>query len=760
VPPQEQGVPPQEPAVPAPGDAQPTEPQPVAPAGAQPEAVAEPTLPLTEQTTTAMPVVPAAEDVTAVAPVVPAVEEATAVTPVVPDQDLVAPPTDTDQTLSDTSDFTLSDITLGDAGGGRLTAWFRGLRSRPASADGTEAAQPVAPSIKSRHWGLRSWQWALIGVGAVVFILALLVAIDGGLYYGKVHHGISVAGQNLSGMTSGKATADLAVFTEEAQKQPITLESDDGAQTWNVLPSDLGTTIDIPAAVTEAMDLTRKGNVFVDLSSKLQLYFAHKDYPLQGTVDSGKMDALLNKIAAKLDVPAVNATLVVNNGSIEVVDGKQGTVVDKEALRSSLTNLLFTLHDTKLTVPMVTTDPDLSKVDVEPALAQAQAMVGGNLEVTFKGKTIATLTPAEIVTYVDIASNTGSQADKTVPVLSAAKMTALFDSLNKQVSTPGVNAGFEMDFNTEPYSLKLVEGVNGEGLDPEATAAAFTQAAMSATNRTAEVVLMAVEPEITTAEVQAMGIKDVLGDYKTSPYVGTKGRQQNVRLATKLCSGVFLAPGEEFNTDQRLGVRDASHGWALAPGIVGPGKLEDVFGGGICQVSTTLFNAALLAGLEITKRYNHSIYINHYPDGRDATVTAGGKNMCFRNDTDHYIFVYGWSSGINTHFWIWGVADGRKVQPIQFSGFSVGGAFPVQTVINTSLPLGATEESFAGQRSRSCSITRTVIYADGTSKSVTWESHWSMMAQVIETNPKPATTTTHDTTSTTAAPVTSTTLGP
>ncbi len=310
------------------------------------------------------------------------------------------------------------------------------------------------------------------------------------------------------------------------------------------------------------------------------------------------------------------------------------------------------------------------------------------------------------------------------------------------MGTPGVNATFEMDFDVEPYALKLVEGTNGEGLDRDATATALTQAALSTTGRSVEVVLKSIPPDMTTEEVEAMGIKDVLGDYKTSPYVGTKDRQRNVRLGTKLCSGVFLAPGEEFNTDQRLGIRDAAHGWAMAPGITGPGKLEDVFGGGICQVSTTLFNAALLAGLEITKRYNHSIFINHYPDGRDATVTAGGKNMCFRNDTDHYVFIYGWSTGINTRFWIWGVNDGRKVLPIKFSGFSGLTAFPTQTIINKSLPPGTTKEIFEGQKSRRCSIARTVVYADGTQKTVTFSSYYPMMPKVVETNPKATTPTT------------------
>ncbi len=696
-------------------------------------------------------------------PAVPAAEQPTEVTLAV--DGLVPPPTPdldqtlTDATLGDTSDFTLSDMTLGDAGGNRLLAWLRGLKKEPSSADAVATAPTPESAAKSRRWGLRPWQWTLIGVGALVFVLAVLISVDGGLYYNRVHHGIEVAGQDLSGMSSAKAVETLSGFADEAQKKPITLAS--GKRTWRVLPGDLGTVIDVPAAVANAMALTRQGNVFTDLAKKISLYFSGDDIPLEGTFDKAKMDALLTGIAEALDVPAVNATLAATNGAIEVVEGKQGSLVDQEALRKDLTSLLFTLHSTELSIPMVTASPDLSAVDVEPSLAQANMMISADLVLTYKGKTLATLKPEEILTYIDVTAGSGDGGPKTVPVLSVEKMSTFFDSIQGKVGSRGVNATFEMDFDVEPYALKLVEGSNGEGLDREATAAALTQAALGTGSRSVEVPLKSVPPDITTEEVQAMGIKDLLGDYKTTPYVGTKNRQQNVRLATKLCSGVFLAPGEEFNTDQRLGVRDEAHGWATAPGIVGPGQLEDVFGGGICQVSTTLFNAALLAGLEITKRYNHSIYINHYPDGRDATVTAGGKNMCFRDDTDHYVFIYGWSTGINTRFWIWGVNDGRKVLPIKFSGFSGFAPFPTQTIINKSLPPGTTKEVFEGQRSRRCYIERTIVYADGTEETVRFSSYYPMMPKVIETGPTPATTTTggSGTTGSTAAP-TSTTLAP
>ena len=176
-----------------------------------------------------------------------------------------------------------------------------------------------------------------------------------------------------------------------------------------------------------------------------------------------------------------------------------------------------------------------------------------------------------------------------------------------------------------------------------------------------DVAVKAVEPDLTTAEAEAMGIKDKLASY-TTKWVGTSNRQVNVRITTQYATNVFLAPGDVYNFDKQIGPRTAARGYKLAPGIVGPGKLEDVYGGGICQVSTTMFNAAFFAGIEIVERHNHSIYIDHYPKGRDATVTGGGKNLRFKNDTGHYIWIRGISDGVTTTITFYGTSEGRKVE--------------------------------------------------------------------------------------------------
>ena len=161
----------------------------------------------------------------------------------------------------------------------------------------------------------------------------------------------------------------------------------------------------------------------------------------------------------------------------------------------------------------------------------------------------------------------------------------------------------------------------------------------------------------------------MLGTYTTT-YNCPAARQTNVKLATKYSTDVFLAPGQEFNFDKQIGPADRGPRLAARsrhhrpqPARRRPGRrhLPSLHhhvqrgGGGA-------------AGLKITERHNHSLYISHYPKGRDATVTGGGKNLRFVNDTGHYIWIRGTSTGVMTTITIYGTDDGRTADG-QVGGF-------------------------------------------------------------------------------------------
>jgi vancomycin resistance protein YoaR len=602
------------------------------------------------------------------------------------------------------------------------------------------------PAKKRRRRRRRTLIFA--AVGAVIFLFLLALLIDSTLYSGKVHAGVTVSSIKLGGMTPAEAKAALDKQVEQAQKNSITLTS--GDKKWSVSPDDAGTEIDTAATVGKAMAASRKGNFFADRFRGFGMYFRDTEIPLEGTVDSAKVDQIISGIEQAVEVPPINAGLVFDGQKIKIVRGQKGRVVDGEALTSQLKAMLLSLHGTELAVPMTVKDPAVQADNYDLALQQAMTMTDSPLKLT-DGDHSWTLTPEEIVAYMDFSSKMQDGVSILVPYLSADKMAPFLKNVAADVATSPVNATFRGDGR----KAWVVPGVPGKRLDADKTVEALNTAVLDPKDRTVAVAVTLKQPSLTTDEAKAMGVKDKLADYQTV-WKGTPDRQTNVKITTQYASNVLLAPGDVYDFDEQIGPRTAERGYKLAPGIVGPGKLEDVFGGGICQVSTTLFNAAFFAGLEIVERKNHSIYIAHYPKGRDATVSAGGPNLRFRNDTKHYILVRGASDGITTKFVIYGTDEGRTVD-YETSDFYDIVEQTVESTTNKSLGPGTSVVVVDGQEGKKIKVVRVVKNASGKIlHKDTFISVWPMLPQEIQIGTGKTTTTTGKTTTTTTKPTTTT----
>jgi vancomycin resistance protein YoaR len=544
-------------------------------------------------------------------------------------------------------------------------------------------------------------------------------------------------------------------MVDQAQSSGIVLTY--GGKTWTIMPEDVNTQMDVDEAVAAAMDVSREGNVFTDIGRRFKLYFSHVDLPLDGSVDDSLLKSTLAGVARDINLAPINASLAIEGTEIKAIEGQNGIAVDQAALGEELTGVLLTLHSTEIAIPTAVVEPAVQAEDNAEAQELAETMISAPIVIK-DGDTSWSLTPAQIASYMDFKSELQNGVSTLVPYLSASSMNAFFDQIEDDVAKEPVSATFDSDGE----KAWVNPGTLGQVLNREKTAEAVNAAALEPTGRSVEVGVDATEPELTTEEAEARGIKDLLATYTTPPYTGSSSRQVNVRITTEYASNVMMAPGDVYNFDEQIGPRTAARGYKLAPGIVGPGKLEDVFGGGICQVSTTLFNAVFFAGLEVVERHNHSIYIDHYPKGRDATVSAGGKNLRFRNDTSHWIWIRAVSDGITTTFNIYGTDDGRKVSYTTSDFYNVVGRTTV-TVPTKSLATGVTNVLIGGQSGKQLKCVRVVKAADG---SVIHEdnfiSTFPMVPRQIEVGTgEPTTTTTKaPSTTTTTKPPTSTTVPP
>jgi vancomycin resistance protein YoaR len=206
-----------------------------------------------------------------------------------------------------------------------------------------------------------------------------------------------------------------------------------------------------------------------------------------------------------------------------------------------------------------------------------------------------------------------------------------------------------------------------------------------------------------------MGITGVVGSFETE-YGGDPNRIHNVELVAHLIDGTLIAPGATFSFNDTTGDRSAAKGFLEAPVIVN-GELQTGLGGGVCQVSTTVFNAAYEAGLRITERTNHALYISHYPQGRDATVNYPDVDLKFVNDTGNWLLLRTYVSSSSLTVGLYGTPVDRKVTSTT-SPLVSHGVPPVQKTIDPTLKPGEKVVDDPGSPALSTSVTRDVYDDD------------------------------------------------
>jgi vancomycin resistance protein YoaR len=177
--------------------------------------------------------------------------------------------------------------------------------------------------------------------------------------------------------------------------------------------------------------------------------------------------------------------------------------------------------------------------------------------------------------------------------------------------------------------VTVVPGIAARVLDRDATAAALVRDPAA---RTHQVRFQRPAPDVTTAELTALQIRELVSEF-TTYYPAGEPRVVNIKRAAKLLDGRITEAGGTFSMNRALGERTLARGFVPAPSIYA-GRYVDSVGGGISQVATTLYNAAFFAGLELVAHAPHSYYIDRYPVGREATISWGGPDLIFGNNWD------------------------------------------------------------------------------------------------------------------------------
>ena len=408
-----------------------------------------------------------------------------------------------------------------------------------------------------------------------------------------------------------------------------------------------------------------------------------------------------------------------------VADEQAGRRLDREAAAEVIVRALGQLERTPgaTVLPVKVMAPPVSAAMLAAAAERARLAVSA--PVTLKvAQTRFRVPPRRIAALLSLP-----RGGATKLAIGGAAADAYFSDLSDNVGRPARDAGFAVYGD----AVQVVPARDGLELNVPRTARAILRAATRPANRVATLTVVRAVPERTTAEALAMGIDTRMSSYKTY-YSGTSDRITNLQLGVRELDDTLVAPGSTFSLNEAIGERTEERGFRSAPVIIGNEYAEEV-GGGTSQVATTAFNAAWEAGLRISERNAHSLYISRYQLGRDATVYWPSLDLKFVNDTDTWVLVKGFAEGDGISIAIYG-GESRRVES-SASPLVVTGPITVERIEDATLPKGKQVVEEEGSAPTRTSATRKVYSAGGELiRSETWTTSYEGEERVIRVGTK------------------------
>ncbi len=570
------------------------------------------------------------------------------------------------------------------------------------------------------------WQWSLL----CVFLLAIAALVVGLTFAGSAKTlppGATIAGVSLDGLTTGEAVAKLEARYDALKTSPAVFTA--GPRRFGIRPNEMVLEIDWRAAVESAR---RQGDGFAPVRGLRRIgtrLFGAEVTP-RARVSTAVLAHDLDGMKRRINRPQREAAIRFRGLQPQLVPGATGRTLEREAAARVIVSSLVSLERSPQALPVRISQPEVRAADLSSALEQARTAVSGPVRLTL-GDTRWRVPRWRISKILRLPRN----GDTTLAI-GGPGATEFFERFRAQVDRKPADAAFVV---LPSDRVQVRPAQPGLQLDVPAAGRAILAAALTPTDRVARLVVETAKPERSTREARAMGITGRVAGY-TTYYGGEPNRIHNVQLVARLIDGALIAPNTLFSFNATTGERSPEKGFLEAPVIIN-GELETGIGGGVCQVSTTVFNAAYEAGLPIESRTNHALYIDHYPQGRDATVNYPDIDLKFRNDTGKWLLVRTFVGPSALTVKLYGTPQGRRIES-ETAPLEVTGPPGIKRVPDPAMYTGADVIEESGQPSRKTSATRRVYSRSGKLMSeTTWASWYRSEPEVVrygtKTRPKP-----------------------
>ena len=588
--------------------------------------------------------------------------------------------------------------------GGRSLAWPSWNPSSVHLGSVLPGAQRLLPRVA-------------LGVAATLLLIAVSLGVLRSRYEGQVYPAIAVADVSLGGLPKDAALAALSERAAGIERGTVTFTYQD--RTWSPALADLGISVNVEASLDEAYAVGREDDAWQRLSSAADLLQKDRAVPLRMRLDEAALTAWFDTVDGDLGLPPHDAYLAIEGATVRIEPELDGTIVDRTLARERVLAALRTMQPIAEPLPVLARIAAVRAGDLIDAQARLQAALAKPVPVSFEGQSW-TLDPAELGRFVTQAyapGMTGAQAH-SVALDQQALAGWLTERLATEINRDPVDA--EVGWNDGPVAINASE--TGVQLMPRAFAEAVGSSFFG-DHGTVEIPITVLQPAVDSNKLDDLGITTRLGAGDSNYSASNPERAQNVNVGAALMNHTLIAPGEEFSFHHAVGEITAEAGFVEA-NVIQAERIDRGVGGGICQVSTTVFRAALLAGLPITEWWPHDYRLDFYEGdgwgpGYDASILQpegdpfSGGNFKFLNPSESWMLVESWSDGARVWVVIYGPDLGYDVTVSDVTEGEVVAPGEGLEVVDEKLDPGTIKHTETPQEGLEVWFTRTVVGPDG-----------------------------------------------
>ncbi len=487
----------------------------------------------------------------------------------------------------------------------------------------------------------------LITLAVIALLFGAILTLYRADHNGRIYTGVTILGVDVGGMTPDEAAAALGDASSYSSAGAVTLVEPGTGQEWTFTPAQLGILVDARATTGEAFDVGRTGGPLRRLQDTFQSWYYGRAITPIVVFDEAQLDRALAAIAPEIERPALSASWGADeNGVPTYAPAQVGRAIDRDFLSARLVEPIRTFADAR--VELLTHDIYPATYDDPDTSARLQRTLASPITFYFQEPladldlTGVTLPREELARWIRVEQVEGANGlvENRVLVDENAARNWL-TQFGAQIYRQPVNARYY--FNDDTRELVLVAPhINGRELDVEATLQRFV-AQINTDNHAVPLIVKDIVPVAHSgATAVDLGITELITETTTWFYGSSDARKHNIARSAANFYGIVIAPGEEFSFNRYLGSISETDGYEVGLIIIGGRTIEGV-GGGVCQVSTTLYQTAFWAGFPIVERWEHGYQVGYYNDGEgpgmDATVFTPLVDFRFINNTPHHLLI-------------------------------------------------------------------------------------------------------------------------